>query len=81
EEKKTLKLLKADIENGHGKKEQYDEFIIYEQRKVNLIGELLKVYMNYKEKQFPRFLSLYKHLDEIAKDLEKKNATKKPTKK
>jgi hypothetical protein len=37
--------------------------------------------MNYKEKQFPRFLSLYKHLDEIAKDLEKKNATKKPTKK
>jgi hypothetical protein len=81
EEKKTLKLLKADIENGHGKKEQFDEFIIYEQRKVNLIGELLKVYMNYKEKQFPRFLSLYKHLDEIAKDLEKKNATKKPTKK
>lgn len=81
EEKKALKLLKADIENGNGKKEQFDEFIIYEQRKVNLIGELLKVYMNYKEKQLPRFLSLYKHLDGIAKDLEEKNATKKPTKK
>lgn len=81
EEKKTLTLLRSDIESGNGKKEKFDEFITYEQRKVNLIGELLKVYMNYKEKQLPRFLSLYKHLDEIAKNLEQKNKLNKPTKK
>jgi len=49
EEKKTLTLLRSDIESGNGKKEKFDEFITYEQRKVNLIGELFTVYFYYKE--------------------------------
>jgi hypothetical protein len=55
EEKQALYNLKMDIENGRGDKKKYDEFITFEQSKVNIIKVLLEQYLIRKKKDLPRF--------------------------
>ena len=63
EEKKTLDLLKKDIENGRGKKDEYNEFIQFENDKINSIKVLLDEYIRRKKHYLPKFKKSMRNLD------------------
>ncbi|MFO0493965.1 MAG: hypothetical protein ACK50Y_00405 [Flavobacteriia bacterium] len=76
QEKKTLSLLKSDIENGNGERNKYNEFIQFERNKVKQLTILLEDYKKHKEKVLKMFFDVYNKLDPFVKSLEKKNASK-----
>jgi hypothetical protein len=73
EEKQALYNLKMDIESGQGDKNKYDEFITFEQGKVNTIKVLLEQYLIKKNKYLPRFLKSVKELNDFMDKWEKEN--------
>jgi hypothetical protein len=73
EERKTLKLLYADIENGRGDEKKYDEYINFEKRKINTIQGLLDHYLFRKNKYLPKFRSSMKELNGFMNKWEKEN--------
>lgn len=77
EEKQALYNLKMDIESGYGNKEKYDEFITFEQSKVNTIKVLLEQYLIRKKKDLPRFRKSLKELNDFMDKWEKENMPKK----
>ncbi|MFM7683070.1 MAG: hypothetical protein ACKO7P_10030 [Bacteroidota bacterium] len=77
EEQQALYNLKMDIESGRGDKKMYDEFITFEQSKVNTIKVLLQQYLIGKNKYLPRFLKSVKELNDFMDKWEKENMPKK----
>jgi hypothetical protein len=77
EEKKTLNLLKTDIENGRGDRNKYNEFIAFEQGKLNTIKDMLNHYLMRKNKYLPRFrksiMELNDFMDKWEKDIKHKS--------
>ena len=77
EEKQALYNLKMDIEIGRGDKKKYDEFITFEQNKLNTIKVLLEQYLIRKNKYLPRFRKSLKELNDYMDKWEKENMPKK----
>lgn len=77
EEKQALYNLKMDIESGYGNKEKYNEFITFEQSKLNTIKVLLDQYLIRKNKDLPRFRKSLKELNDFMDKWEKENMPKK----
>ena len=77
EEKQALYNLKMDIEIGRGDKKKYDEFITFEQNKLNTIKVLLEQYLIRKNKYLPRFRKSLKELNNYMDKWEKENMQKK----
>jgi hypothetical protein len=77
EEKQALYNLKMDIEGGNGNQEKYNEFITFEQGKVNTIKVLLEQYVIRKNKYLPRFRKSVKELNDFMDKWEKENMSKK----
>lgn len=73
EEKQALNNLKMDIEGGKGNQEKYNEFITFEQSKVNTIKVLLEQYLIRKNKYLPRFRKSVKELNDFMDKWEKEN--------
>jgi hypothetical protein len=72
EEKSTLITLKNDIENKRGDLEKYEEYINFEQEKLNTIKELLDHYILRKTKYLPRFRKSLKEMNSFMDNWEQK---------
>lgn len=75
-EKETLKNLKTDIEKGNGERDKYDDYVKFEEGKVQQLRTLLKDYVTQKEKTMTNFFELYEELNTFSLELLKKNQTK-----
>jgi hypothetical protein len=72
-EEETLIALKRDIENGNGRRDKYAEYIKFEQQKVFQLQQLLKVYVDHKNKTIKDFNEIYTELNAYSlKLMEKK---------
>ena len=72
-EKETLVTLKRDIENGNGRRDKYAEYIKFEQQKVYQLQQLLKAYVDHKNKTIKDFNEIYAELNAFSiKLMEKK---------
>ena len=69
DEKKTLKDLRSDIENGDGVRSKYGEYVHFEQQKVGQLRSLLKEYVSEKEKALKTFNELYDELNAFSMSL------------
>ena len=69
DEKKTLKDLRSDIENGDGDRSKYGEYVHFEQQKVDQLRSLLKEYVSEKEKALTTFNELYDELNAFSMSL------------
>ncbi len=63
EEKLTLANLKKDIENGDGDRAKYDEYVKFEEEKVNQLRILLDDYIQQKTKTMNTFHELHEELE------------------
>jgi hypothetical protein len=75
-EKKALKALLNDVENGFGKRDKYDEYITFEKEKIRQLGVLLEDYKTHKNTILKRFESVRSDLNKFATELEEKKALK-----
>lgn len=72
EERATLTQLKADIENGNGKREKYDEYIAFEETKMQQLRSLLGDFVETKTATLKTFDELYEELNTFSMSLLKK---------
>jgi hypothetical protein len=72
EEKLKLQALTTDIENGNGKRDKYDEFIVFETEKVNQLRALLNEYSENRDYCLKTFNELHEELDAFSMELSKK---------
>lgn len=72
EEREALKKLKADIENGDGKRAKYAEYITSEEVKVSQLRVLLNEYVETKETSLNTYNELYDELNDFSMSLVKK---------
>ncbi len=77
EERQALYNLKMDIENGRGDSKKYNDFITFEQGKINTIKVLLEQYLARKNKFLPLFRKSINELNEFMDKWEKENMPKK----
>jgi len=66
EERTALKNLKADIENGYGEREKYDEYIAFEKEKINKLNQLFTDFMQQKESIFSTYELLHNELNDFS---------------
>ncbi|MCJ8291771.1 MAG: hypothetical protein HRT58_18410 [Crocinitomicaceae bacterium] len=71
-ERLKLKELKADIENGDGKREKYAEYITFEEVKVSQLRILLNEYIETRETSLNTYNDLYDELYDFSMSLLKK---------
>lgn len=71
-EKDVLKNLKSDIENGYGERKKYNEYLQFEEGKVDQLRTLLKDYVSQKDKTMKTFLELHDELNTFSLELLKK---------
>jgi hypothetical protein len=67
----SLINLKSDIENNSGKREKYDEYIKFEQNKLNQISLLLKECVDGKQKIIDTYSKLHIELNQFSMELVK----------
>ncbi len=72
EARSKLKELQADIENGNGKREKYEEFVAFEDAKVGQLRTLLKEYVDTKNASVKTYEELYNELNDFSMSLLKK---------
>ncbi|MFK7783523.1 MAG: hypothetical protein AB8B56_00330 [Crocinitomicaceae bacterium] len=72
EERAKLKELQADIENGNGKREKYDEYISFEQGKVDQLKTLVTEYIRVKDQSIQTYDDLFDELNAFSMSLLKK---------
>lgn len=77
EEKEMLKKLHTDIDQGNGIRSKYDEYVAFEQGKVNQIKTLLTFYVKQKREVLGEFYPLYDSLDAFATKLANESTNKK----
>ena len=80
EERAALSELESDIHQGLGEQDKYEEYLLFEKRKLSTITELYKQYLKEKKKFIPRFYKGYKELDIALSNWEKENLQKKSIK-
>lgn len=69
----ALSTLRKDIENGNGRRDKYAEYIKFEQQKVHQLQQLLKAYVDHKNKTIKDFNEIYAELNAFSlKQMEKK---------
>jgi hypothetical protein len=69
----ALSALRKDIENGNGRRDKYAEYIKFEQQKVYQLQQLLKAYVDHKNKTIKDFNEIYAELNAFSlKLMEKK---------
>ncbi|MEN9400334.1 MAG: hypothetical protein RL632_1437 [Bacteroidota bacterium] len=69
----ALSTLRKDIENGNGRRDKYAEYIKFEQQKVYQLQQLLKAYVDHKNKTIKDFNEIYAELNAFSlKLMEKK---------
>lgn len=68
-EKETLSILKSDIEKGNGERSKYDEFVLFENGKVEQLRSLLNDYVSQKEKTMKTFHELHDELNAFSMSL------------
>lgn len=71
EMRNSLMNLKSDIENNSGKREKYDEYIKFEQNKLNQISLLLKECVDGKKKIIDTYSKLHIELNQFSLELVK----------
>ena len=71
EEKKALTNLRTDIDLGSGDKSKYDEFIQYEQNKVDQLRVLVKELVKTHDESVETFNRLHPELDAFSRSLVK----------
>lgn len=69
EEKSILEKLKSDIHNGDGDRTKYEEYVQFEQNKVNQLRKLLNDYLEQKDKTMKTFNELHPELDAFSRSL------------
>lgn len=69
EEKESLRLLKSDIENSSGKRNKYDEYVMFEASKVHQLRMLLRDYVLSKSKTMKELDTLYPEMNEFSLSL------------
>ena len=69
EEREKLKDLKADIENGDGKREEYDKYIAFEQDKVKQLKTLVSEYIEVKNASLKTYNDLHDELNAFSMSL------------
>lgn len=69
EVEQKLADLKHDIENGVGERERYQEYIEFEQKKIEDIKEVLDYYVKTNEKFYKRYDSLHPIVSNFADSL------------
>jgi hypothetical protein len=62
EERLSLKNLKMDIQNGNGDQSKYQEYVDFENGKVNQLSKILAEYVKEKNKTMKTFHKLHKEL-------------------
>lgn len=62
EERLSLKNLKTDIQNGNGDQSKYQEYVDFENGKVNQLSKILAEYVKEKNKTMETFHKLHKEL-------------------
>ena len=72
EERVKLKELQTDIENGNNKREKYDEYISFEEAKVEQLKTLVSEYVQIKDVSLKTYNELYEELNAFSMSLLKK---------
>ncbi|MFT7344554.1 MAG: hypothetical protein ACI9XP_001139 [Lentimonas sp.] len=72
ETKSSVANLKDDIENGNGKREKYDEFVVFEANKVEQLNVLYKDYFMSRDKTLATYNELHSELDAFSMELQEK---------
>jgi chromosome segregation ATPase len=72
EEEKSLKELKADIENGAGSRDKYESYILFEKNKLNQLQTLLDEYLKLKKETLATYRALHPELNQLSLDLVRK---------
>lgn len=72
-EKNILKNLRNDIENGYGERAKYDEFVLFEEKKVNRFYSMLSEYLEQREIILKTYDELHDELNNYSLELEYKN--------
>lgn len=69
EMKESLRLLRYDIDNADGDRKKYDEYIIHEQSKMNMLTRMGKDYITERAKAYSTYELLYDELNTFSMDL------------
>ncbi len=72
EEKRVLKRLRQDIQDGRGERQRYAAYIRFERQKVKQLGQLSTDYLRSKEKFFSEYARLYPSVEAFSQTLLKK---------
>jgi len=73
EEKKVLKQLKRDIQEGRGERHRYAEYIRFERQKVKQLNLLCDDFLRQKDKFFEDYARLYPPVEAFSQTLLHKN--------
>lgn len=76
-ERTALANLKKDIENGDGDRQKYDEYVQFEQGKVDQLRKLLTEYIKEKDKTMKIFNDLHQELYDFSMEWYHKNKDRK----
>jgi uncharacterized small protein (DUF1192 family) len=69
EMKESVRLLRYDIENADGDRKKYDEYIIHEQSKMNMLTRMGSNYITEREKAYTTYDLLFDELNTFSMDL------------
>lgn len=72
EERLSLKNLKTDIQNGNGDQSKYQEYVDFENGKVNQLSKILAEYVVEKTKTMKTFHELHQELYDFSIEVTKK---------
>jgi hypothetical protein len=77
EERKTLINLESDIKNRNGDQTKYQEYVDFENGKVDQLRKILAEYVKQKEKTMTSFHKLHKELYDFSIAVMNKNMNQK----
>jgi len=73
EERKTLKDLRVDIDNGSGSRDKYESYILFEKNKIKQLQILLDEHMRLKNETLHTYRELHDELNQLSLALLRKN--------
>jgi len=72
EEKRTLKNLSIDIENGTGERQSYESYILFEKNKIKQIEVLFTEYQRFKQEALTNYERLHPELNQYTLEIANK---------
>lgn len=69
EEREKLAALKEDIKNGNGDREKYDEYVVFEEQKVDQLRVLITDFTETKKRSIDTYNQLHKELSDFSYSL------------